>query len=130
MKILDLTPGKRGIWFDKDNSLVSWGDGEGPFDLVVFDPPHVNVGAGSNMASDYGHCTSEQIREFVQEGGYRAYIRSKPDALMAFKWNDHDQKLERILALIEEWWEPLFGQRTSTRTKHACSTCWVMLKRK
>jgi hypothetical protein len=132
MKILDLTPGKRGIWFDKENPLVTFATGlpvEGrDFSLVVFDPPHVDVGASSNMSKNYGHHTTAEIKEFVRDAAREAHCKSNPDALMAFKWNNHDVKLEKILALMDGW-QPLFGQRTATRTARGNSTYWVILRR-
>jgi hypothetical protein len=74
------------------------------------------------MSKTYGHHTTEQIRDIVKRSAAEAWRVSTPDALMAFKWNDHDQKLERVLALMADWWEPLFGQLVVTRTKHACGT--------
>lgn len=131
MKVLDLTPAKRGIWFDKAHPAATFAPAEGDgFGLVVFDPPHANVGATSNMAKDYGHHTAAEIRDFIAAAAEEGHRRSAPDALMAFKWNDHDRKLAPILALMDRWWEPLFGQRTATRTKHSCSTYWVMLLRR
>jgi len=36
--------------------------------------------------------------------------------------------------LMDDWWEPLFGTTTSTRTRHKgktnTTTQWVMLKRR
>jgi hypothetical protein len=134
VKILDLTPGKRGIWFDKNHPMVTFADslpvaGEG-YNLIVFDPPHVNVGKGSNMSKDYGHHTSEEIRQFVLDAALEAHRVSVPNALMAFKWNDHDWKLDKVLAFLGPWWEPLFGQKTAIRSKHASSTYWVLLLRR
>jgi hypothetical protein len=48
---------------------------------------------------------------------------------MAFKWNDHDQPLTAVLALMAAWWEPLFGTTTS-RAKRGNQTYWVMLRRR
>lgn len=25
---------------------------------------------------------------------------------MAFKWNDHDQKLDKVLTMMDEYWRP------------------------
>lgn len=61
---------------------------------------------------------------------YPVATHKNSEPLMAFKWNDHDQKLPRVLALMVEWWEPLFGHTTSSRTKHSCQTYWVMLRRR
>lgn len=131
LRVLDLTPGNRGIWFDKEHPCVTFAPTDcNGFSLIVLDPPHANVGASSNMTKDYGHHTAAEIREFIVSAAQEAHHRSITDAIMAFKWNDHDRKLTPILALMAPWWEPLFGQRTAIRTKHACSTYWVMLLRR
>ncbi len=133
MKILDLTPGPRAIWFDKQNSLVDFcyalSVKGGGYSLVVFDPPHVNVGGASNMSKSYGHSTTAQIREFIVEAAKEAHRVTVEDAIMAFKWNTHDQSLLRVLALMAEWWEPLFGHKVAWRTLHSSSTYWVQLRR-
>lgn len=148
MKILDLSAGNRAVWFNKQHPLATYLDkresvkptfvcdtrsipsevGE-EFDLVVFDPPHVNFGKNAQMSKTYGHHTSEEIRDIVKLSSKEAHRVTKTNALMAFKWNDHDQKLDKILSLMSEWWEPLFGHATSVRTKHNCQTYWVMLRR-
>jgi hypothetical protein len=127
-----MTSRRRGIWFDKnyrDTDFMEGAPAMGSYDLIVFDPVHVNGGAKSHMSRDYGHHTAAEIRAFVYEQSRLAYLVARPDALMAFKWNDHDQKLPKILTLMETWWEPLFGQKVSERSKHASRTCWVMLRR-
>lgn len=149
MKILDLSAGKRAIWFDKayrdavfvdiraemrptvvaDSRKLPGEIGRG-YDLVVFDPPHVNFSAGAQMSQQYGHHTTEEIRSIVAETAQEAHRVTRPDALLAFKWNDHDQKLEKILALMSPWWEPLFGHKVAMRTKHASATTWVLLRRR
>lgn len=149
MKILDLSAGKRAVWFDKNHRDATYVDirpevaptivadaralppevGDG-YDLIVFDPPHVNAGANSRLSRlSYGHHTTAQIRDIVAGSAREAHRVSRPDALMAFKWNDHDQSFERVLGLMAPWWEPLFGHATAIRTKHACETQWVMLRR-
>lgn len=131
LRVLDLTPGLRAIWFDKSHPVATFAPtDETGFGLVVFDPPHANVGASSVLSQQYGHHTAEEIRAFVVSGAAEAHRRTTPCALMAFKWNDHDQKFARILELMSPWWEPLFGQRTAIRTKHASSTYWAMLLRR
>lgn len=149
MKILDMSAGNRAMWFEKDNPLVTFLDirpeviptivcdtrnlptevGEG-YTLVVFDPPHVNFGKNAEMSKTYGYHTTEEIRDIVRRSSAEAHRVSAPDALMAFKWNDHDQKLEKVLALMNDWWIPLFGQRVAQRSKHACGTYWVVLRKK
>lgn len=144
-----MSAGNRAVWFDKKYRDAVYVDlrpeveptivadsrklppeiGMG-FTLVVFDPPHVNGGKNGNISRDYGHHTSAEIRDIVEECAREAHRVTEPDALMSFKWNDHDQKLDRMLALMSPWWEPLFGHATSVRTKHACQTQWVMLRRR
>lgn len=148
MKILDLSAGNRHIWFNKEHPLATYVDvrpevkpqiiadtrrlpaaiGEG-YDLIVFDPPHCNFGKTSRMVKDYGHHTSAEIREIVSLTSKEAHRVSRPDAFMAFKWNTHDQKLEKILALMSEYWEPLFGHIVSAPQRRPSTTYWVMLRR-
>jgi len=154
MKVLDISAGKRVMWFDKcdpvatfvdiraevgpdfvaDSRALPYSIGEG-YNLIVFDPPHVNTGKpgkgpqAESFQEYYGHFTTEEIRSIIRGSASEAHRVSAPDALMAFKWNDHDQKLSVVLSLMEPWWRPLFGQRTTTRTKHASGTYWVMLVR-
>lgn len=147
-KILDLSAGNRHIWFDKNHPAAVYVDvraevnptivadtkrlppeiGSG-YDLIVFDPPHCNLGKNSRMAKDYGHHTAEEIRSIVAETAKEAWRVSAPAALMAFKWNTHDQKLERILALLAEYREPLFGHIVSAPQRRPSTTYWVMLRR-
>lgn len=149
MKILDMSAGNRGVWFDKTYRDATFVDiravvepdivadtralptevGDS-YDLIVFDPPHVNFGANAELSKTYGHHTTAEIRDIIAGSAAEAHRVSRPDALMAFKWNDHDQKLDRVLALMAEWWEPLFGHKTSVRTKHSSQTYWVMLRRR
>lgn len=149
MKILDLSAGNRAVWFDKNHRDAVYVDvrpeveptivadarslpatvGDG-FDLVVFDPPHKNNAASGKMTINYGHWTAEQIREIVTGSAREAHRVARPDALMAFKWNDHTRKLSSVLALIDPWWEPLFGHGVSGQHRHKSMTSWVMLRRR
>ena len=52
-----------------------------------------------------------EMVDFIRESSKQAHAVSKDGAFMAFKWNDHDQKLENILRLMPDW-EPLFGHLT------------------
>jgi len=148
MRILDLTAGNRAVWFDKQNPLCTFLDIRpemnpdvvadsrhldasigAEYDLIVFDPPHMTCGPKSVMAQRYGHFLTAEIRELVQLAGREAHRVSKPNALMAFKWNDHDTRLEVVLGLLATHWAPLFGHKVSQRLKHSSQTCWVMLLR-
>ena len=149
MKILDLTAGRRSIWFNKFHPLVTFLDhraeveptilcdsgaipaeaGVG-YDLIVFDPPHTNIGKNGQMSSRYGSSTQAEIRKLVSACAREAFRVAKPEALMAFKWSNHGHiSLEEVLSLMPGW-EPLFGQKVSIRTKHASATWWTLLKRK
>lgn len=148
MKILDMSAGNRAVWFDKNYRDAVYvdlrpevepdivadtrklPDGMFGYNLVVFDPPHVNFGANAEMSKTYGHHTTADIRSIIEGSAKEAHRVSAQDALMAFKWNDHDQSFAKVLGLMSPWWEPLFGHVTSVRTKHACQTQWVMLRRR
>lgn len=146
MKILDLSAGNRAIWADKNNPLVTFVDrrasvkpmfvadstalppevGSG-YDLIVFDPPHMNCGPNSNMSRVYGHHTTAYIFELIKGTSKEAHRVSRSGALMAFKWNDHDIKLQKVLDLMPEW-TPLFGHLT--KDGPGSKTYWVMMLRK
>lgn len=146
MRILDLTAGNRAIWYDKKHPFATFLDVRPEvepdvvcdtkaiphfigkdFDLVVYDPPHMNCGPNSNMAKNYGHWTNEQIRENIRHTQVEAHRVSKVGALMALKWNDHDIKLQTVFSLLTHW-EPLFGHLVKNGP-HS-QTYWVMLRRR
>lgn len=151
MKILDLSSGNRAIWIDKNNPLVTFLDirpevnptfvcdtikipnevGEG-FELVVFDPPHENTGKNGAMTSRYGHSTRAEIVRTIRGSGIEAHRVSKSNALMAFKWNDHAFKLDKVLGLLHSHWEPLFGHHLRNRGGEQAKTqsFWVLLRRR
>lgn len=145
MKILDLSAGKRAIWFDKNHPFATFVDKRaevnpdivadtcalpeeigGEYDLVVFDPPHKNCGPNSNMSRVYGHHTTAQILETIEGTAKEAHRVTRSNALMALKWNDADIKLERVFALMPQW-EPLFGHLT--KDGPGSKTYWAMLRR-
>ena len=146
MKILDLSAGRRAIWFNKAHPLALYLDkrkdvkpdivcdtrripkrvGKG-FDLICWDPPHLNCGKNSNMSKVYGHHTTAEILDTLKKTGKQVHRISKRNALMALKWNNHDIRLERVFALLPQW-EPLFGHLTKDGPRS--QTFWVMLKRR
>lgn len=151
MKILDLSAGNRAIWINKDLDFVTFLDKRPEakadhycdtraipdevgkdYDLVVFDPPHVNSGKNGNMTKLYGHFTAAEIRDIVAGTASEAHRITKSNALMAFKWNDHDQKLDKMLALMDAYWIPLFGHHMRNRGGVAArsQSFWVMLLRR
>jgi hypothetical protein len=147
MRILDMSAGKRSIWFNRlqeETVYVDIREEMTPtvvcdttqlpfpgnlFDLIVFDPPHVTHGPGSTMAKYYGAFPADVIKDLVKQSGKEAFRVTRKDGLMAFKWNDHDVKLPRILLLMEGW-EPLFGQKVAGRSLHRSGSYWVLLRKK
>lgn len=149
MRILDATCARREMWFNKHQPNTTFIDirpevepdivmdcckttfADKTFDLILFDPPHIGLTVNNKgkFAKKYGTFTSQQIRDTVA-AAFKEFNRIlKDEGFVTFKWNDHSQKLDKILALIEGF-EVLYGQRTAFRTKYASSTYWVILKKK
>lgn len=145
MKILDMSAGNRAVWFDKNHPMATYLDQRESvnpdyvcdtknipdcvgkdFDLIVFDPPHMNCGPNSKMSKTYGYHKTKDILETISGSGKEAYRVSKKNALMALKWNTHDIKLEKVFKLLPDW-EPLFGHLTKDGPRS--QTYWVMLRR-
>lgn len=145
MKILDLSAGNRAVWFNKNHPLATYLDKRpevnptvvcntnsipesvgSDYDLICWDPPHMNCGPASNFSSTYGYHKTAEILETIRQTGSEAHRVTKKDALMALKWNSHDIKLTRVLALLPQW-EPLFGHLTKDGPRS--QTYWVMLRR-
>lgn len=145
MKILDVSAGNRGIWFDKAHPCATYIDvrpevnpdlvadsrampaevGDG-YSLIVFDPPHKNNSPDFGMARSYGCFNHEQIRSILAETAKETHRVAADEALMAFKWNEHSLKLSTVLEMLRPYWEPLFGHGV---THHQKGTSWVMLRR-
>ncbi len=143
-----MTAGNRAIWFNRqypdavyvdaraevhpdfivDSKSLPAEIGDG-FDLIVFDPPHKTNGGQFGMARSYGTATMPEIYELVKGGAREAHRVSKPNALMAFKWNDHHRDLEAVLAMMQNYWEPLFGHGLREQQRRGSQTSWVMLRR-
>ena len=149
-KILDLSAGNRAMWFDKANGLVTYLDKRpcrspdfvcdttnipdevgSDFGLLVFDPPHENTGANSNLAKCYGHSTRPEIIKTIKGTAKEAHRVSKENALMAFKWNDKAWSLDHVLSLMAPYWQPLFGSHLRNHKVSIAKTqsYWVMLLR-
>jgi tRNA G10 N-methylase Trm11 len=146
--ILDLTAGNRAVWFNKYRSDCIFVDkrisvrpsvvadstnlpfADGTFDLVVFDPPHVNAGKNSNTSASYGWYTTSQIRELISLTAREAYRVTSHGAIMAFKWNDHDQPIGPVISLMERFWDILCGHKVAEKMKRPSHTFWALLKRR
>lgn len=147
MKILDLSAGNRAIWFNKNHPLALYVDRRPEvnpdlvadtrdlsmlesetYDLIVFDPPHMNCGKNSNMSKVYGYHTTKEILDTIEGTAKEAHRVSKTNGLMALKWNDHDISLKRVFDLMPQW-EPLFGALTKNGPGSASKTYWAMLRK-
>lgn len=147
MKILDMSAGWRHIWYDKNNPLVTFLDRRAEvnptfvcdtrsipsevgteFDLVVFDPPHENPGKAGNSSHTYGTATREDIISTLHYSAREAWRVTKPNALMAFKWNDCAWPLEKILFRLDGW-VPLFAHGLRLPGRHKTQTYWALLLR-
>lgn len=145
MKILDLSAGNRAIWFNKNHPMALYLDKRESvkpdilcdtryldpevvgrdFDLICWDPPHMNCGPNSNMSKVYGYHTTKEILETIELTSRSVIACCKPSALMALKWNTHDIKLQRVFDLMPDW-EPLFGHLT--KDGPGSQTYWIMLR--
>lgn len=147
MKILDLTAGNRACWFNRQDERAIFIDKrpevsptivadscalpaeiEGPFDLVVFDPPHKPNGEHFGMARSYGRSTSEEITALLQGAAREAWRLTHDKSTMAFKWNNHHRKLSSVLALLEPYWTPILAHGISHQQARSQS-CWALLSR-
>lgn len=145
MKILDLSAGNRAIWFDKNNPLCTFLDIRAEvkpdivcdtrdlsflkgqiFDLICWDPPHLNFGKNSNMAKCYGYFTTLEILDTIEKTGKEILKLTKDSSLLILKWNDHDIKLKRIFDILPGW-VPLFGSLVSKNKRS--QTYWVVFRR-
>lgn len=149
MKILDATCGERGIWFNKNHPLATYIDvrpevrpdvvmdctktnfPDQEFNLIVFNPPHQSYSKNAKgiFAEKYGRFNAQEIRDLVADAFIEFKRILKDNGFVLFKWNNHDQKLNKILGLIKDF-EPLFGQKVSMRTKHSSQTYWLCLIKK
>jgi len=147
MKILDLSAGNRAIWFNKKHPLCLYVDkraevnpdviadttalpesiGSG-YNLVVFDPPHMNCGKNSNMSRVYGYHTTKEIFRTIEGTAKEAHRVTGSGALLALKWNDHDIPLKKVFELMPQW-EPLFGALTKDGPGSKSKTYWCMMRR-
>ena len=75
------------------------------FNLVVFDPPHLEkVGDKSWLAIKYGKLTGDWRSE-LKKGFDECYRVLKSGGTLLFKWNETDTKVSEMIKLFEK--EPL-----------------------
>lgn len=147
--ILDACCGSRMFWFDKENPNVVFGDirseehilcdgrklsinpdveldftnmhqfKDGQFQLVVFDPPHLDkLGKNSWMAKKYG-VLGERWQDDIKAGFAECFRVLADGGILIFKWNETQIKTSEVLELTQE--KPLFGHLSGKRS----NTHWI-----
>lgn len=87
------------------------------FQLVVFDPPHVQrQEARGALTRRYGVLNGDW-REMLRKGFAECFRVLKPNGVLVFKWGESQFKVREILELTPE--KPLFGHHTSKTTHWA-----------
>jgi SAM-dependent methyltransferase len=148
VRVLDVSAGERHVWFNKSHPDAIFLDirpevkpdvvgdsrnlgqfGSGWFDLVVFDPPHGNIGPNGAMKKRYGSFDMPYIRDLIVRSEREIYRVLKADGLLAFKWNDRQVKLAVVLAWMPSF-DPLFGHHVSSAQARPSTTYWVMLRKR
>ena len=147
-RILDACCGSKMFWFDRDNPDVIFNDirneehtlcdgrellihpdtqmdftslnfSDGRFNLVVFDPPHLNtLGEKSWMALKYG-VLKEGWQKVIRKGFEECFRVLSDDGILIFKWSDVDIKVSEVIKLSPI--PPLFGHRTMINNR----TIWL-----
>lgn len=153
--ILDPCCGAKKFYFNKNNSLVLFGDirdetyiqcdkrvlkvhpdqkmdfrklpfNNEEFSLVVFDPPHlINLGLNSYMAQSYEVLDKATWKDDLRRGFFECWRVLKPGGTLIFKWADKDIALSQILKLFEPI-SPIFGDKKTTNSKTNTSRFWLV----
>jgi SAM-dependent methyltransferase len=142
MKILDVCANKRMFYFDKENIDTIYCDlyfdykdnikedvtklsfDNNTFDMVVFDPPHIQEDDKNNnrsiMAKKYGMIRGS-LFEFITSAFNECFRVLKNDGVLIFKWNNRTSDYKQLLELSP--YNALFG----TRTKKSVSETWFIV---
>jgi SAM-dependent methyltransferase len=141
--ILDACCGSRMFWYDKENKDVLFMDNreltdtlcdgrilnirpdmiadframpfsDESFDLVVFDPPHLdNLCETSYMAKKYGILLTDW-RDDIRKGVNECMRVLKTGHVLIFKWSEDRIPLSEVIRAIGK--KPLFGNRAKRTT--------------
>ena len=83
------------------------------FNLVVFDPPHIeNIKDSSMLVLKYGKLTGDW-KPMIRKGFEECMRVLKVGGVLVFKWSDVSVSTREILNVIEQ--EPLFGHRSGKK---------------
>ena len=148
MRILDPACGGKMFWFDKENPDVVFGDirseehtlvdgrhfevrpdaqmsfealpfCDGSFDMVVFDPPHLeNAGDKGWQKIKYGRL-EHGWRDYLPRGFSECFRVLKDGGFLIFKWNETQILVSEITSMIGR--PPLFGHKSGK----AANTHWL-----
>lgn len=90
------------------------------FNLIVFDPPHLDkVGDSSWMYKKYGRL-GQDWRQDLSDGFNECWRVLRRGGTLIFKWNETQIKLRDVLACFSQ--RPLFGHTTT----HNLKTHWMV----
>lgn len=147
--ILDMCCGGRMFWFDREDPRAVFCDirsesielcdgrihhvkpdvicdfrslpfADESFSLVVFDPPHFNVGGNNGwQVKKYGRLNKDTWKHDLSKGFSEAFRVLKPGCVLIFKWNETQIKTKQILDLTPEI--PVFGHPSGKRA----NTHWI-----
>lgn len=92
--------------------------GDGSFNLVVFDPPHLRRGKGW-QAEKYGLLPGDW-ESFLKKGFSECWRVLKPGGTLVFKWSDVQLSLADIRPCFPA--QPLFGNRKPRNSR----THWIV----
>lgn len=92
------------------------------FHLVIFDPPHLDVGAGWQV-DKYGKLDSDSWQEDLAKGFSECLRVLKPCGVLVFKWYEYHIPLKDVLKLCPA--KPIIGNRRPKASK----THWVLFMR-
>lgn len=150
MKILDVCCGGKMFWFDKENPLVEFCDIRNEsielcdgrlfnvnpdticdfrnlphesdyFDMVVFDPPHLNHKSGDSawLVQKYGKLNKD-FKTQISEGFKECFRVLKLNGFLVFKWNETHITVSEILKCCD--FKPLLGHKSGKQQK----THWLI----
>lgn len=149
--ILDPCCGSRMFYFDKEDDRVDFRDNrtlakelcdgrilniapdtigdvtnidapDNSFHLVIFDPPHLEVGSGWQV-DKYGKLP-ENWREWMKKAFSECWRVLAPDGTLIFKWYEYHISLQEVLKCIDQ--KPLLGNRRPQNSK----THWLVFYKK
>lgn len=87
------------------------------FQLVVFDPPHVQRREARGAVTRRYGCLNGDWREMLRKGFEECFRVLKPSGVLVFKWGESQFKVADIMKLAPV--KPLFGHHTSKTTHWA-----------